>query len=72
MVKPALYHWKHMTWDYVRLLLDENWQWCNQCHRPVEHIYVSLFQDGPEGLTCLDCGFSDSEILRSIPWEPGS
>lgn len=72
MMRPALYQWKNMVRDYVRLLVDEKWQWCSQCRRPVEHIDMLTLEDGPDGLTCLDCGFSDSEVLRSIPWQPGS
>ncbi|HEY3411573.1 MAG TPA: hypothetical protein VGM51_00805 [Armatimonadota bacterium] len=71
-MRPALYHWKHMARDYYRFLVDEKWRWCSQCHRPVEHAFVPPIEGGSDVPACLDCGFSDTEVLRSLPWPPAT
>lgn len=65
-MKAAVYNWRSMLRDYARLVLDDKWYWCRHCHRPVEHTYVPADGEGPEALTCLDCGFADPECLRTI------
>lgn len=58
-------YWRYMARDYLRLLLDDRWYWCRHCHRPVEHEMASLPHGDPDKkvLTCLDCGYADSEVV---------
>jgi len=69
-MKPLVYQWSHMLHDYAWLAFADGWYWCPHCRRPVEHATVQREPDGVEELACLDCGSSNSDLLRTIPRPP--
>jgi hypothetical protein len=64
-MRPTTFYWMHRVRDYFRYLTDDGWYWCPQCRRPVEHSYEPLEENGPEVLTCMDCGLADPEMTRT-------
>lgn len=62
-MKPVVYNWKNMIRDYTRYLFDDKWYYCRHCRRPVEHAQAP---ENGDAMTCLDCGFADPELLRTI------